>query len=289
MNGDRPSRTVDVAGRSCSEGERHDRLRTSESSARSGRSRSTWASRAEEPDGKTSPEELIAAAHAVCFSMALSGRWLAKAGTPPERLETSATVTFVPGEGITEGRSPSSAASPGSTRRGSSSRPRARRRAARSRRRSPASPRSRSTRVWPDAWPVPKRAGRGQVTPGACRGSVRRGGGAPAGGYHRPPGHSRRAHRRARALLRRAAGAHVRPVGLQRPPRGGRRRPAPEGARAPRTARARVARRARRPRRAARRSRARGMVRGARGATGAARGGAEARARREGPGRRRRT
>ncbi|MEP7223946.1 MAG: OsmC family peroxiredoxin, partial [Actinomycetota bacterium] len=49
----------------------------------------------------TSPEELIAAAHAACFSMAFSGA-LAKAGTPPERLETSATVTFVPGEGITK-------------------------------------------------------------------------------------------------------------------------------------------------------------------------------------------
>ncbi len=61
----------------------------------------TWASRAESPDGKTSPEELIAAAHASCFSMALSGA-LAKAGNPPERLETSATVTFVPGTGITK-------------------------------------------------------------------------------------------------------------------------------------------------------------------------------------------
>jgi osmotically inducible protein OsmC len=60
----------------------------------------TWASRTEEPGGKTSPEELIAAAHASCFSMAFSNG-LAKAGTPPERLETSATVTFVPGTGIT--------------------------------------------------------------------------------------------------------------------------------------------------------------------------------------------
>jgi lipoyl-dependent peroxiredoxin len=61
----------------------------------------TWTSRTEESDGRTSPEELIAAAHASCFSMALSGA-LAKAGTPPERLETSATVTFVPGTGITK-------------------------------------------------------------------------------------------------------------------------------------------------------------------------------------------
>src|SRR5215218_7540553 len=60
----------------------------------------TWASRTEEPGGKTSPEELIAAAHASCFSMALSHE-LAGAGTPPERLSTSATVTFVPGTGIT--------------------------------------------------------------------------------------------------------------------------------------------------------------------------------------------
>jgi osmotically inducible protein OsmC len=62
----------------------------------------SWASRSEEPNGKTSPEELIAAAWAACFSMALSAG-LAKAGTPPGQLETSATVTFQPGEGITKG------------------------------------------------------------------------------------------------------------------------------------------------------------------------------------------
>jgi osmotically inducible protein OsmC len=60
----------------------------------------TWASRAEEPEGRTSPEELIAAAHSSCFSMALSNG-LAKAGTPPTALDTSAAVTFQPGEGIT--------------------------------------------------------------------------------------------------------------------------------------------------------------------------------------------
>jgi lipoyl-dependent peroxiredoxin len=60
----------------------------------------TWASRTEEPSGRTSPEELIAAAHASCFSMALA-HGLAQAGNPPERLATSATVTFVPGTGIT--------------------------------------------------------------------------------------------------------------------------------------------------------------------------------------------
>jgi lipoyl-dependent peroxiredoxin len=62
----------------------------------------SWASRSEEPNGKTSPEELIAAAWAACFAMALSNG-LAKAGNPPEQLETSATVTFQPGEGITKG------------------------------------------------------------------------------------------------------------------------------------------------------------------------------------------
>lgn len=60
----------------------------------------TWAARSEEPNGKTSPEELIAAGWAACFAMALSSG-LAKAGTPPEKLETSATLTFQPGEGIT--------------------------------------------------------------------------------------------------------------------------------------------------------------------------------------------
>jgi osmotically inducible protein OsmC len=62
----------------------------------------SWAARSEkESGGKTSPEELIAAAHASCFAMALSNM-LAQAGTPPEQLNTSATVTFVPGTGITK-------------------------------------------------------------------------------------------------------------------------------------------------------------------------------------------
>jgi lipoyl-dependent peroxiredoxin len=51
-------------------------------------------------EGQTSPEELIAAAHSSCFSMALSGA-LARGGTPPTSLETKADVTFQPGEGIT--------------------------------------------------------------------------------------------------------------------------------------------------------------------------------------------
>jgi len=62
----------------------------------------SWASRSEEPNGKTSPEELIASAWASCFAMALSNG-LAKGGNPPEKLETSARVTFQPGEGITKG------------------------------------------------------------------------------------------------------------------------------------------------------------------------------------------
>src|SRR5437879_1727081 len=61
----------------------------------------SWAARSEEPNGLTSPEELIAAAHAACFSMALSSG-LAKEGHAPEQLKTSATVTFQPGEGITK-------------------------------------------------------------------------------------------------------------------------------------------------------------------------------------------
>jgi osmotically inducible protein OsmC len=62
----------------------------------------SWAARTEDqPGGRTSPEELIAAAHASCFAMALSNV-LAKAGSAPEELRTSATVTFVPGTGITK-------------------------------------------------------------------------------------------------------------------------------------------------------------------------------------------
>jgi osmotically inducible protein OsmC len=60
----------------------------------------SWASRANEANGKTSPEELIAAAHSTCFSMALSHA-LAGAGHAPEAIDTTADVTFQPGEGIT--------------------------------------------------------------------------------------------------------------------------------------------------------------------------------------------
>jgi lipoyl-dependent peroxiredoxin len=60
----------------------------------------SWPARAEEPNGKTSPEELIAAAHSACYSMALS-HGLAQRGTPPQTVDTRADVTFQPGEGIT--------------------------------------------------------------------------------------------------------------------------------------------------------------------------------------------
>lgn len=53
----------------------------------------SWAARTEDSGGKTSPEELVAAAHASCYAMAFSGG-LGRAGTPPERLDVSATVTF---------------------------------------------------------------------------------------------------------------------------------------------------------------------------------------------------
>lgn len=62
--------------------------------------RVTWKARSEEHGGLTSPEELIASAHASCFSMALSNM-LAKNDTPPGTLDVEATATFVPGEGIT--------------------------------------------------------------------------------------------------------------------------------------------------------------------------------------------
>jgi len=60
-----------------------------------------WVARSEDAQSKTSPEELIAAAHAACFSMALSHA-LGQAGHPADELKSSATVTFQPGEGITK-------------------------------------------------------------------------------------------------------------------------------------------------------------------------------------------
>jgi lipoyl-dependent peroxiredoxin len=60
----------------------------------------SWPARTEEPNGVTSPEELIAAAHSTCFSMSLSNV-LTKAGHTVETVDTKADVTFQPGEGIT--------------------------------------------------------------------------------------------------------------------------------------------------------------------------------------------
>jgi lipoyl-dependent peroxiredoxin len=57
----------------------------------------TWASRTEAADGRTSPEELLASAHASCYAMSLSGK-LGRNGTPPTSLEITATVTFDKGE-----------------------------------------------------------------------------------------------------------------------------------------------------------------------------------------------
>jgi len=59
----------------------------------------TWAARVERAEGITSPEELLAAAHASCYCMALSNG-LTEAGNAPERLEATATVAFVAGEGV---------------------------------------------------------------------------------------------------------------------------------------------------------------------------------------------
>jgi osmotically inducible protein OsmC len=72
----------------------------------------TWKARTEAAGGKTSPEELIAAAHASCFSMAFSNM-LAQTGHAPEEVNTKADVTFVPGTGITGSHLTVSARIPG--------------------------------------------------------------------------------------------------------------------------------------------------------------------------------
>ena len=59
----------------------------------------SWPARTEEPNGVTSPEELIAAAHSTCFSMSLSNE-LTKGGHTVETVDTKADVTFQPGQGI---------------------------------------------------------------------------------------------------------------------------------------------------------------------------------------------
>jgi len=74
---------------------------TSTTTGKIGQQDISWAARSGDNAELTSPEELIAAAHAACFSMALSNG-LAQAGTPPDELKTSAAVTFVPGSGITK-------------------------------------------------------------------------------------------------------------------------------------------------------------------------------------------
>ena len=72
---------------------------TAPASGAFGETEVSWGSRTKRAAGKTSPEELLAAAHAACYCMQLSHE-LAEAGTPPDRLEASATVDFEPGEGV---------------------------------------------------------------------------------------------------------------------------------------------------------------------------------------------
>ncbi|MGH2962547.1 MAG: OsmC family peroxiredoxin [Solirubrobacterales bacterium] len=63
----------------------------------------SWPARTERTPDTTSPEELLAAAHAACYCMGLSHE-LDQKGNPPERLEATATVSFVPGEGVKSSR-----------------------------------------------------------------------------------------------------------------------------------------------------------------------------------------
>jgi osmotically inducible protein OsmC len=72
----------------------------------------TWKARADQSEGKTSPEELLAAAHATCYSMQFSNM-LKDNGTTAESIKTSAAVDFVPGTGITEIRLTVNATVPG--------------------------------------------------------------------------------------------------------------------------------------------------------------------------------
>jgi osmotically inducible protein OsmC len=72
----------------------------------------TWKARTEQAGGKTSPEELLAAAHSACFSMAFSNM-LAQAGHTPDEVHTKADVTFKPGTGITDSHLTVSAKIPG--------------------------------------------------------------------------------------------------------------------------------------------------------------------------------
>jgi osmotically inducible protein OsmC len=72
----------------------------------------SWPARTEEPNGMTSPEELIAAAHSACFSMAFSNE-LSKAGHTVESIDTKADVSFQPGQGITGSHLTTRASVPG--------------------------------------------------------------------------------------------------------------------------------------------------------------------------------
>ncbi len=72
----------------------------------------SWPARTEEPNGVTSPEELIAAAHSTCYSMSLSNV-LTKAGHTPDTVDTKADVTFQPGTGITGSHLTTRASVPG--------------------------------------------------------------------------------------------------------------------------------------------------------------------------------
>ncbi len=72
----------------------------------------SWKARAEESEGQTSPEELIAAAHSACFSMAFSNE-LGKKGHTPKKISTTAEVDFIPGTGITTSKLTVTAKVPG--------------------------------------------------------------------------------------------------------------------------------------------------------------------------------
>ena len=175
------------------------RRSTRRRAARSGRCRSRGPSRAEDARRQTSPEELIAAAHAACFSMALS-HGLAQAGTRRSELETSATRHVRPRHGITK---------------------RADRRRATSRA---------STRRFREAAEDAKGTARSR---GALKGNVeldaRRRACKPKA-WPRHVGIEQLVDELERNY-RETQERHVRPCRLQRPPRGGRGRPAAEGAR----------------------------------------------------------
>jgi osmotically inducible protein OsmC len=75
--------------------------RTRLDSSKAGEFDVNWRARSTGDASATTPEELLAAAHSACFSMAFS-KGLADNGTPPEQLDVSAAVSFVPGTGVTQ-------------------------------------------------------------------------------------------------------------------------------------------------------------------------------------------